>query len=89
MLDLCCDETYGAMTNHDDGNDSGDNDRNKDKNDDSNVASGPGSDGPVFNPIATPRSRLGIAEDYWATTTTALQKRRHMYLHVDIYLPYK
>ena len=55
MLGLCNDETYGAITNYDDGDDNG----SEDGNDDDNAASGSGSDGPIFDPIATPRSRGG------------------------------
>ena len=85
MLVQCCDKTYGAMTNHNDG----DNDGNEDKSDDGNAASGSGSDGWIFDPIATPRSCLDLVEEDWATITTGLRPRRHMYLRVGIYLPYK
>ena len=54
MLGLFCNKTYGAMTNHNGRDDDGDNDGNKDKNDDNNAASRSGSDGPIFDPIATP-----------------------------------
>ena len=65
MLGLCCVKTYSAMTNYyngdddrdDDGDDNGDDDGNADGNDDDNTTSGSGSDGPIFNPITTPRSR--------------------------------
>ena len=56
MLGLCCNETYGTMTNHD----GGDNNGNEDINDDDNAASGLGYDGPIFDPITMPWSRLGI-----------------------------
>ena len=88
MLDLCCEETYIAMTNHVDRYYYGDNDRNEDGNDDDNAASRSGSDGPIFNPISAPRSRLGLAEKYEATTTMVLWLRRHMYIRIGIYLPY-
>ena len=89
MLGLCCNETYGVMTNHGDRYDDRDNDRNEDGNDEDNAASGSGSDGPIFDPIMTPRSRLGLAEENRATKMTALRPRRHMYLRVGIYVPYK
>ena len=60
-----------------------------DESDDDNAASGSGSNGPIFNPIVTPQSRLGLTEEGWLTTITALGTRRHMYLRVGIYLPYK
>ena len=40
MLGLCCEETYSAMKNHDDGDDDGDNVENEDENNDNNAASG-------------------------------------------------
>ena len=76
------------MTNHDDGDDDRDNDRNEDGNDDYNAASGSGSNYQIFYVIATPRSRLVLAEKDQATTT-ALRPWRHMYLCVGIYIPYK
>ena len=77
------------MTNHDNGDTDGDNDGNDDGKDDDNAASGSGSNGPIFDPIATSWSLLGLAEEDRATTTTALRPLRHMYLRVGIYLPYK
>ena len=71
MLGLCCDETYGAMTNYDDGDDDGDNDGNNDGNNDDNAASGSGSDGPIFDPIESP----GLAEE---DRVTALRPRQTM-----------
>ena len=62
MLGLCCNGIYRAMKNHDDGYDDGDIDGNEYGNNDENVASGLGSDGPIFDPITTPRSHLGLAE---------------------------
>ena len=51
------------MTKQDDGDDDGANDGNEDKNDNNNAAAGSGSDGPIFDPITTPRSRLILAEE--------------------------
>ena len=89
MLGLCYDKTYGAMTNHYNGDDEGDNNGNEDGNYDDNAASGSGSDGPIFGPIVMPLSRLGLAEEYRMTKTMAMRLRRQMYLRVGIYLPYK
>ena len=89
MIGLCYNETYGAMTNHDDGEDDGYNNRNEDRNDDKNATSGSGSDGPISNPTTTPRSRLYLSEDDQAMTTISLRPLRHMYLRIGIYLPYK
>ena len=88
MLDLCCDETYIAMTNHVDRYDYGDNDRNEDVNDNDNASSRSGSDGPIFNPISAPWSCLGLAEKDEATMTMVLWLRHHMYIRIVIYLPY-
>ena len=64
MIGLCCYETYGAMTNHDDGDDDGDKDRNEYKNYDDNAASVSGYGGPIFDPIAMPQScRGGLGDD--------------------------
>ena len=46
-----------------DGDDDGDNDGNEDGNDEDNAVSGLGSDGPIFDPITTPRSRGGRSCD--------------------------
>ena len=51
MLGLCCDKTYGAMTNYDRGDDNRDNDGNEDGNDKNNAASGSLSDAPIFDVI--------------------------------------
>ena len=51
------------MTKYDDGDDDG----NEDGNDDDYAAAGSGSDGPIFDTITTPRSRLGLAEEDRAT----------------------
>ena len=77
------------MTNHDDGDDDGDDDGNEDGNNDDNAASGLGSYGPIFNPITTTWSRLGLSDEDRETTTTTLQPWIPMYLRVVIYLPYK
>ena len=83
MLGLCYDETYGAMTNHDDRDDDGDNDGNEDN----KASSRSGFDGLIFDPITTPRSRLGLAEEDQVTMTMDMRPRRPMYLRVGIYLP--
>ena len=85
MLGLFCEKIYNAMTNHNDG----DNNRNEDKKYDGNAASGSGSDGPIFDPITTLRSGLGLAENDRSTMTTDLWSRCHVYLRVGIYLPHK
>ena len=51
------------MTNHDDGYDNGDNDGNEDGKNDENAASGSGLIGLIFYPVATPWSRIGIADE--------------------------
>ena len=56
------------MAKYDHKYDEGDNDRNEDRNNEDNAV--PGSDGPIFNPITMPRSRLGIVEEDWVTTVT-------------------
>ena len=60
------------MTNHDNGYVDGYNNKNKDGNNDNNAASILGSNSQIFDLIPTPKSRLGIAEEYRATTTTTL-----------------
>ena len=62
------------MTNHDDVDNYG----NEDKNDDNNAASGSGSDDLIFDLIGTPQSHLGLDEEDWATTTTALRPQLHI-----------
>ena len=69
------------MTNHGDG----DNDRNEDGNDNNNVASGSVFGGLIVDLIATPWSRLGIAEEDQAKMAAALHPQRHMCLRVGIY----
>ena len=71
---------------YDDRDDNGENDRNEDGNNDDNSTIGSGSDGPVLDLITTPRPRLGLAEQDWATTATALQPRRNMYICVALYI---
>ena len=78
-----------TMVNYDKRDGGGDEDKNKDSKNNGNDASVSGSDDPIFNPITTPRSWIGIAEEDWATTTMALQPRWTMYLRIGIYLPYK
>ena len=75
MIGLCCDKTYRITTNHNDGDGDGDNDGNEDKNDSNNAASGSGSNGLIFDLIATPRSCLGLVDEDWTTTTMALRPR--------------
>ena len=89
MLGLCCEETYGPMTNHNNIDDNGYNDSNKDKHYNENSAYGSVSNGQIFNPVATPCSCLGLEEEDRVTNTTALQPWCLMYLRVGIYLPYK
>ena len=89
MPGLCCNETYGAMTNNDDGDDNRDNNENEDGNNDSNAASGLESDYPIFHPITTPWSHLGIVEEDRVTTPTTMRLRHCMYLRFGIYLPHK
>ena len=86
MLGLCCNETYGAMTNYDNRDDDGDNYGNKDVNDDDNAAFGSGSDGPIVNPIMTPRSCGGGSGDNGdGSAATA----HYLSTHRTIYLPFK
>ena len=86
MLFLCCDEICGAMTNHYYGyynrDDDRDNDGNKDGNNHSNDDPGSGSGGPIFNPIATPQSWLGLADEDQAMMTKMLRLWFHLYLRV-------
>ena len=97
MIGLCCNKTNDAITNHDKGDDYrddnrdnvGDNYGNKDKNNDSNAPSISGSDGPIFDLIATPRSCLSLADEDRATKTITMQPWCTMYLRIVIYLPYK
>ena len=84
MIGVCCDKTYGAMTNHYNEDDNGDNNGNEDENDDDNATFGSGSDGPIFDPIVMPRSCLGLAEEYRVTMATDLWLWFHMYLCVGI-----
>ena len=67
------------MTNHNNGYDNRDNGRNEDGNDDDNATSGSGSDGLIIDHIATPWSRLGIAENDWATTKMVLRPQQYVY----------
>ena len=64
MLGLCCNGRYGTMKHHDNRDNGRDNDINKDKNNNDNAVPGSGSDGLIFNLIATLRSRLGLAKEY-------------------------
>ena len=89
MLGLCSNKTCSAITKHDDGEVKKYNYGNKDGNYYNNASSALVSNGPIFDPIATPWSRLSLAEEDWATTKTDLWTRRRMYPRVGIYLPYK
>ena len=60
------------MTNNDGGDEEGDNDKNEDGKNDNNAISGLGSDSIIFDPITTPRSLLGLAEEDWSTTMMTL-----------------
>ena len=80
------------MTKYDGGDDDGDNDGNKDGNkdgnedgnDDNNAASGPGYDGPIFDPTTTPRyQRGGSGDDGDGAVAHYVSTRR------TIYLPYE
>ena len=53
MLGLCCDETYGTMTDYNGWGDNGNNDGNEDINDNGNAASRSGSYSPIFDPTTT------------------------------------
>ena len=81
------------MINHDKGyknrDNDGDNDGSEDGNDNDNTTSRSGSDGLIFDLTATPLSLLGLAKEDWAKKMTAIWTRRHMYIRVGIYLPYK
>ena len=93
MIGLCCKKTYGSMKNCDDRYDEGDNDRDndiiKDKNDNDYVAPGSRYNGPIFHPMVTPWSCLGLVEEDRGATKMALRPQRHVYLTFEIYLPYK
>ena len=54
MLGLCYDETYGAMTNHNNRDDDRENDKNEYRNDVDNAASVLISDGQIIDLITTP-----------------------------------
>ena len=72
MLGLCCNKMHSAMTNQYDRDDGIDNNRNEDGNGDNNAASVEGYNGPIFDPVARPQSRLGLAEEDWLTKTIVL-----------------
>ena len=74
------------MTKYDDGDNDWDNDRNEDGNDDDSVAAGSGSDGPIFDPIATPRSRRGGSGDDDDGAAAAMH---YVSTCQSIYLPYE
>ena len=89
MLGLCCKNTYGETTNDFEIDDHGYNKGNEDKNDDNNDDYGSGSNSQIFDLIATPRSRLCLAEEDRTPTTTTLRPHHHMYIRVEIYQTYK
>ena len=72
------------MTKYDDGDDDEDNDQNEDVNNDKNSAAGSVYDGLIFDPIMTPRSHLGLAEEHQATMAMALRPGSTMYLRVEL-----
>ena len=74
------------MSNKDDRYDDGDNDGNEDGNDDNNTATGSGSDGPIFDPITTPRSRGG---GFFDNGDVASATKHYVSTCQTIYLPYK
>ena len=82
MLGLCCNETYGAKTNYDDG----DKDGNKDRNDDGIAPSVSGSNGLIFNLITMPQSRVGVSGD---NGNSAAAAAHNVSMRRNIYLPYK
>ena len=86
MLGLCCDETYGAMTNYNDEDDNGDNYGNKDGNDDDSAASESGSDGLIFDPVTMPWSRRGGSGD---DDDGAAAAAHYVSMRQTIYLPDK
>ena len=65
-----------------DRDDEGDNDGNNDRNNNDNATDRSSSDGPVFDTITTPRSRLGLAEEKQATTVMVLRQRRTIYIRI-------
>ena len=89
MLGLCCDKTYGAITNCDDGYDDRYNDGNEDGNNNGNADSGLGYDGMIFDLIVAPQKCLGLVEEDQETTKIEPRTWHHIYLRVGIYLPYK
>ena len=74
------------MTNYNYGDNAGDDDGNEDGNDDNNVASGSGSDGPIFNLLTTPRSRGEGSGDNGDGAAAAVH---YISTCRTIYLPYK
>ena len=84
MICVFCDKTYGIINKYNNRYDDRYNGVNEDGNDNDNAAARSGSDGPIFDPITTPQSRLGLAEEDWATTTIVLHMWCSMYLHVGL-----
>ena len=74
------------MTKYDERDDNRDNDGNEFVNDDDNATAVSVSDGPIFDPITMPWSRLGLADEDRATTATLLWLQRTMYPHAGLYI---
>ena len=72
------------MTKYDNRYDNRDNFGNKYRKYYDNAAARSGSDVTIFDPITTPWSCLGLAEEYQATMATVLRPRHTMYLRVVI-----
>ena len=82
MLGHCCDDTYGAITNYD----NGDEDGNKNGNYDDNAASISGSNGLIFNLITMPQSRIRVSGD---NRNSAAAVAHNLSMSRNIYPPYK
>ena len=86
MLGLYCNKLYGEMKNMMMETTLEIITENRDGKDNANDTFGSGLDGPVFNPITTPWSLLGLIKEDQAMTETVLQPRITMYLHVGLYI---
>ena len=86
MLGLCCYEKFITTTKYYRGDNNEDNDRNSNGNDNENATTGSGSGGPIFDPITTPWSCLGIAEEDCAMAVTLLQPQPTIHLRVRLYI---
>ena len=86
MIGLCYDKTHGTMANYDDGYGDRDDDGNEERNYDVNATSESGSDGPIFDPIMTPRyCGRGSGDD----VDGAADATKYICTCRNIYLPYK